>query len=112
MSGEPLGSTRCRWRSRCVGAVAAVSLGTAVARGGTTTAAAGWRPATLAVTRLRAQHLQRLGSAAERGMVRHSQGQPEQAKDEADQALGLAQRQAQRQAEHRAQGERRQDGEW
>jgi hypothetical protein len=29
------------WRSRCVGAVSAVSLGTAVERGGTTTVASG-----------------------------------------------------------------------
>ncbi len=36
------------WPSRCVGEVSAVSLGTAVARGGTTTAASGWRWATLA----------------------------------------------------------------
>jgi exopolysaccharide production protein ExoY len=34
-----------RCRSRCVGAVCAASLGTAFARGGTTTAAAGWRAA-------------------------------------------------------------------
>src|SRR4051812_35473755 len=37
-------SRRCR--SRWVGAVAAVALGTASLRGGTTTAAAGWRSAT------------------------------------------------------------------
>jgi len=36
------------WRSRGVGAVLAVLLGTAVTRGGTTTAAVGWRSATLA----------------------------------------------------------------
>ncbi len=30
MSGEPPGSTNCKWRSRCVGAVSAVSPGTAV----------------------------------------------------------------------------------
>jgi len=41
---------------------------------------------------LRARHLQRLGPAAQRGMVRHRQSQPEQADDGADQALGLAQR--------------------
>lgn len=40
----------CRWRSRCVGMVAAVSLGTAVDCGGTTTAAAGRRSATRAET--------------------------------------------------------------
>src|SRR4051794_30468332 len=37
-----------RWRSRCVGACSAVWLGTAVARGGTTTGAPGGRPGTLA----------------------------------------------------------------
>src|ERR687885_1213472 len=37
-----------RWRSRCVGAVSAVWLGTAPERGGTITAAAGWRAATSA----------------------------------------------------------------
>src|SRR3954453_15068100 len=37
-----------RWRSRGVGALSAVSLGTAVARGGTITSASGWRSATLA----------------------------------------------------------------
>jgi hypothetical protein len=55
---------------------------------------------------LRARHLQRLGPAAQGRVVRHAQLQPEQADDGADQALGLAQCQA----EHRAQGERRQDG--
>ncbi len=40
----------CRWRSRCVGAVSAVSLGTAVDRGGTMIAAAGQRSATVAAT--------------------------------------------------------------
>jgi hypothetical protein len=39
-------------------------------------------------------------------VVQHAQFQPEQADDGADQALGLTQRQA----EHRAQSERRQDG--
>ena len=38
----------CRCRSRCVGAVSAVSLGTAFERGGTMTAASGWRAATSA----------------------------------------------------------------
>ena len=47
--------------------------------------------------RLRARHRQRLGPAAQGGVVRHRQGQPEQADDGADQALALAQRQA----EHR-----------
>jgi len=41
MPGEPLGSTHCRWRSRCVGSVSAVSLGTAEERGSTMIAAAG-----------------------------------------------------------------------
>jgi hypothetical protein len=41
-------STMCRrWRSRRVGSPSAVPLGTAVARGGTMTAAVGWRSATL-----------------------------------------------------------------
>ncbi len=55
--------------------------------------------------RLRARHLQRRGPAAQGRMVRHAQFQPEQANDGADQALGLAQRQA----EHRTQAEGRQD---
>jgi hypothetical protein len=38
---RPCSATHWRWRSRCVGALSAVSLGTAVARGGTTTAASG-----------------------------------------------------------------------
>src|SRR3954453_20993504 len=42
----------CRWRSRCVGAVSAVALGTAVERGGTTTSAPGWRSATSALREL------------------------------------------------------------
>jgi len=57
--------------------------------------------------RLRAQHLQRLGPAAQGGVVRHAQLQPEQADDGADQALGLAQRQA----EHGPEREGCQDGE-
>ena len=57
--------------------------------------------------RLRTRHLQRLGPAAQGRVVRHTQLQPKQADDGTDQALGLAQRQA----EHRAQSERRQDGE-
>src|SRR4051812_22387598 len=42
---RPRSAMHRRCRSRCVGAVPAVSLGTALARGGTTTAAAGWRAA-------------------------------------------------------------------
>src|SRR4051812_32475304 len=38
---RPLSAMCWRWRSRSVGALSAVSLGTAVARGGTTTAASG-----------------------------------------------------------------------
>src|SRR5215208_6236411 len=45
---RPRSAMHRRWESRCVGAVSAVSLGTAFARGGTTTAAAGWRVATSA----------------------------------------------------------------
>src|SRR3954447_6710643 len=45
---RPRSAIHRRCRSRCVGAVPAVSLGTAFARGGTTTAAAGWRAATSA----------------------------------------------------------------
>src|SRR3954464_570905 len=45
---RPRSAMHRRWASRCVGAVSAVSLGTAFARGGTTTAAAGWRVATSA----------------------------------------------------------------
>src|SRR3954451_10325366 len=45
---RPRSARHRRWASRCVGAVSAVSLGTAFARGGTTTAAAGWRVATSA----------------------------------------------------------------
>ncbi len=40
----------CRWRSHCVGAVSAVSLGAAVDRGGKMIAASGWRSATAAET--------------------------------------------------------------
>jgi hypothetical protein len=36
----------CRCRSRCVGAVSASADGTALERGGTMTAASGWRAAT------------------------------------------------------------------
>src|SRR5215203_2437359 len=45
---RPHSAMHRRWASRCVGAVSAVSLGTAFARGGTITAAAGWRAATSA----------------------------------------------------------------
>src|SRR5215217_3640258 len=45
---RPRSAIHRRCRSRCVGVVPAVSLGTAFARGGTTTAAAGWRAATSA----------------------------------------------------------------
>ncbi len=51
---------------------------------------------------LQTRHLQRLGPAAQGGVVRHPQLQPEQADDGADPALGLARRRA----EHRAQSER------
>ncbi len=51
------------------------------------------------------RHRERRRPAAERRMVRHAQRQPEQVHDGADQALGLPERQA----EHGAQRERRQD---
>jgi len=51
--------------------------------------------------RLRARHIERPGPAAQGGMVRHRQSEPEQADDGADQALGLAQSQV----EHRSQRE-------
>ena len=60
-----------------------------------------------ASARLRVWHRQRRSPAAQGGMVRHAQREPKQVDDGADQALGLAQRQA----EHRAQGEGCQDGE-
>ena len=44
----PFSAISSRRRSRWVGAVSAVALGTAVARGGTMTAASGWRSLTLA----------------------------------------------------------------
>ena len=53
----------------------------------------------------RPRHLQGRCLAAQGGMVRHAQGQPEPVDDGADQALGLAPGEA----EHRAQGQRRQD---
>src|SRR5215210_5946843 len=43
---RPTSAIACRCWSRCVGAVAAVSLGTALERGGTMTDASGWRAAT------------------------------------------------------------------
>src|SRR3954447_19293079 len=46
----PFSAMNWRCPSRCVGAVSAVSLGTAVERGGTMTTASGWRSATLMVT--------------------------------------------------------------
>src|SRR3954463_8259133 len=47
---RPFSARSWRWRSRCVGAVSADSLGTAVERGGTTTSASGWRRARSAKT--------------------------------------------------------------
>src|SRR3954447_19592636 len=47
---RPFSAMSCRWQSRCVGAVSAVALGTAVERGGTTTSASGSRSATSAQT--------------------------------------------------------------
>ena len=43
---RPCSRINRRWRSRCVETVSAVLLGTALARGGTTTAVSGWRAAT------------------------------------------------------------------
>src|SRR2546423_3845735 len=43
---RPCSAIACRCRSRGVGAVSAVSLGPALERGGTMTAASGWRAAT------------------------------------------------------------------
>ena len=51
------------------------------------------------------RHLQRPGPAAQGGVVGHGQVEPEQAEDRADQALGLAQGQA----EHGPQRQRGQD---
>src|SRR3954454_15465492 len=60
----------------------------------------------IAATRAqRPRHLQRRRPPTEGGVVRHAQRQPEQADDGADQPLGLPERQA----EHRPQGQRRQD---
>jgi len=55
----------------------------------------------------RPRHLQRRRTPAERCVVRHGQREAKQANDGAEQALGLPVGQA----EHRAQRERRQDGE-
>ena len=55
--------------------------------------------------RLWSRHLQRLGPAAQGAVVRHREIEAEQLQDGADQPLGLAQRQA----EHRSQGQRRRD---
>ena len=51
------------------------------------------------------RHLQRGGPAAQDGVVRHREIKPEQGDDGADQAFGLAQRQA----EHGMQRQRRRD---
>src|SRR3982751_2007384 len=53
----------------------------------------------------RLRHVHRCGPAAEGGVVRHTQGEAEQADDGANQAFGLPERQA----EHGAHGQRRQD---
>ena len=55
----------------------------------------------------RLRHVHRCGPSAEGGVVRHTQGEAEQADDGADQAFGLPERQA----EHGAHGQGRQDGE-
>jgi len=55
----------------------------------------------------RSRHVQRRCTPAERRVVRHAQAEAEQADDGTDQPLGLPVGQA----EHRAQRERRQDGE-
>src|SRR3954447_22756190 len=55
--------------------------------------------------RLRPRHLQRLGPAAQGGVVRHGEVEPEQADDGADQPFGLAVRQP----EHGLERQRRQD---
>ena len=52
-------------------------------------------------------HIQRRRPATERRVVRHAQAEAKQANDGADQSLGLPVGEA----EHRAQRERRQDGE-
>src|SRR5215210_4783087 len=52
-------------------------------------------------------YLQRRGPAAEGGVVRHTQAEAEQADDGANQAFGLPERQT----EHGAHGQSRQDGE-
>ena len=48
---RPRSAMTCRWPSRWVGAVPAVALGTALERGGTMTAASGWRAATAPMQR-------------------------------------------------------------
>src|SRR4051794_33756799 len=55
--------------------------------------------------RLRPRHLQRLGPAAQGGVVRHGEVEPEQADDGADQPFGLPVRQA----EYGLERQRRQD---
>src|SRR4051812_17009072 len=55
--------------------------------------------------RLRPRHLQRLGPAAQGGVVRHGEVEPEQADDGADQPFGLPVRQP----EHGLERQRRQD---
>src|SRR3954451_4288463 len=60
----------------------------------------------LAVTaRSRSWYLQRLGPAAQRGVIRDRQSEPEQTDDGTDQPLGLPQRQT----EHGPERQRRQD---
>src|SRR3954447_25878086 len=60
----------------------------------------------LAVTaRSRSWYLQRLGPAAQRGVIRDRQSEPEQMDDGTDQPLGLPQRQT----EHGPERQRRQD---
>ncbi len=56
--------------------------------------------------RTRTRHLQRLGPAAYRAVIGHGEVEPEKADDGGDEAFRLAQRQA----EHRPQGQRRRDG--
>ena len=52
------------------------------------------------------RHLQRLGPAAQRGMVRRGEIKSEQSDDGADQPLGLPQRQAKDRAQRRLRGDR------
>ena len=65
----------------------------------------GLAPSTGAAARPWPGYLQRRGPAAQGRVVRHAQRQAEQADDGADQAFSLPERQA----EHSAQGQRRQD---